>query len=1586
MQFLQTSIISLKAMIVGTALLAYSSYSMATALNDLRVNQLDTIDKQNSVVACMNLNYAPRHGVAHIDDFMQVESSNEADASIRTKHSFALQIKGQKACLSNLKYGRHYLVTFREGFPLADDQKLGEDYEYKFVVADRDERVSFQSATHILPAYQQQLVPIKTVNKEKATLIVFRLSPEQVQEQMQSGRFFKSLAGYEIEYLKKQVQVIGEQEIDLSGKKNLERTVNLDLSDVMANQQPGAYVLMLDSGEGRWTDRPTQTLIYTDTGLVSYQGEDGLHVYARSYETAMPKAGIELNLVAKNHDVLAKLKTNEQGKVTFNAELMHGKYGHQPVQVRYVNNNGELAVLQLTDQGLDLSEQPIGGAKSLQLLNTYLFSERGVYRLGEEIVLTGLIRDKALKAVDDMPLTLQMVRPDGEVALTKKISKLKAGGFQMRFDIPTSGRTGQWQTKLYLSMDDEPIGSYAFEVADYVPETIEVSISPEQEKYINDPLKVNVQSDFLYGAPASGLEVESSVTVKQNRRLFANYKDYVFGSAAEFPADFSRLDKVETNTDGAAIVEIPNGLLRYDWRDHALALALRVEVIEPSGRAAIRNKQIPALQHIQWVGVKSEHNYPVYDKDQPVLFQLASILNSQQAEPGKELYYQVIREDWDYHWYRNDGRWRYRINKFDDGVVASGDVITNEQGLARIDLGVMDWGRYRLEVTHGDSGQTTQLPFRNGWWNANGSQSALPDNVRLAPAKQQVNVGDGLAIKVEAPYAGKLHLVIANDTILEEQTLDLGSSDGEVELLVKQNWGQQFYVLASVYRPGKEQVGPARAVGVAHVKINRPELQANMQIIAPDRVEPNDPINIEIETDLPQGSQVVLAAVDEGILQLTRFASPNPNKWFTKKRRLGLDIRDLYGHLIQHQTGEVMKVRFGGDGDSGAPTAPPMENFVKPVAIVSDLVSVDKEGNVTVPMTFPQFNGKVRLMVVGFGDQAMTSATDNMIVRYPLVVQPKLPRFLATDDVAEIGVDLHNLELPDTEIELLWQTTPGLKLEGAKQSVTLKEGERKAVSSKLHAVQAGVNEVILTVKPKGYKSQTYTWNMTVVHNRLIETKMKQVLVQPGERETLISLVGNLTEASRSLSFSATSSPDVPTQWLVKTLSEYPFGCLEQTTSKAWPVLMLDTKRDGVDADKRDLHIDKAVTHLATMQMRDGSFSLWSGGSKREEWLTMYATEFLLEAKERGYKVPDDMLGKAKNFVMNYTKNYPAAKAYAYYLQAKIGTLDPGDLRYLAQQVLEDERHRVQTRIHLMLASELMGQNSLVQALYDSISEELPDRWDRYDYGSYTRDAAMIVYGMLSLADPNEQQLEQAYHAVQKLFTQAQERRWLSTQEKAWLLRLADKLGEADALPDDLPISIDLKNLVLSEAAGYLLQQDSWASFKNQSTESMYITMTARGVNKDLSDADSSNGVALTTTYVDLATGKEVALEKVKLGAEILVKHKIALTNGTDVELSLEVPVPAGFELEIPRLSGERQQVTDLDRSKPTFEEYRDDRYMAAWSLERGYQSLGGEDATVAYVMRAVTPGEFIVPAGIVEDMYRPEYRANSAEGRVTITP
>lgn len=1571
---------------IGMVVLAILSLNVvAKEVSNLRVDSLTFPDGQSKPMACVELNYPQSNQTEHLEDYLQLESSLDSDATIKTRHSVHLQQIDDRLCFGDLNYGKHYFVTFRSGFPLGDDHFVVDDYDYSFIVADKKPEIKFQTATYVLPTIHKAQVPVKVVNHHSAELQVFRLSPEQVQENMAGGQFFRSYSGYDLDRLRRSSQLIGNASIDFDNAKNEAETYNLDLSEVMQGQSPGAYLLAIKTDDRRWEDRPVQTLIYTDIGLSSYKGSDGLHVYARSYQSALPKAGLSIQLVGRNHDVLASAVTDELGKVLFNDALMRGQYGHQPVQIRHLGDDGEYAVLNLTGQSLDLSDRPVNGSTPLGLLNAYLFSERGVYRLGEDVVITGLVRDKQLAAVDDLPLTLKVIRPDGDVAIMKKIDSLRKGGFQQRFVVPSSGRTGQWKASLYLNTQGSPIGTLTFEVADYVPETIEVDLSNETAAYINDPLDIQVQSDFLYGAPAKNLDVESSVTISQNRRLFDQYKDFVFGSSDAFDGDFNRLNETKTDASGKAVVQLPNGLLRKDWIHHALEAKVRVQVIEPSGRAAIRSLNVPALQHVNWIGIKAAGDYPVYDKDKPVIFNVISITDTQSITPNARLKYELIEEDWDYHYYYNDGRWRYKVSKYDHQVVATGRVSTAENGIATIDMGSLDWGRYRIVVTNTESGQRTELPFRNGWWNADGSQSAMPDNVQIVPLKKSVTVGEELQVKVKAPYAGQLHLLVATDSIVEERLIDLASNETEVSIEIQEDWGQQVYLLASVYRPGGANVGPARAIGVSHVKIERPELHANIAITAPEKVRPGEEVDIQLATDLPAGSQVMLAAVDEGILQLTRYQSPNPNKWYLKKQRLDLDVRDLYGHLIQHKDGEQLRLNFGGDGDTGAPEAPPLENFVKPVALVTKLVDVDAEGNAKLAMEFPQFNGRVRLMAVGFGEQAMGASNQNMIVRHPLVVQPNLPRFLALNDEAEIGVSLHNIELPKGNIDVSWQVTDGLVLEKVDSQLVLDMGERKSITTTVQAVAPGVNKISLRIKSEHQPEQTYEWDMTVVFNRLLETHYQKAYIEPGERQTLRSQVGDLEIGSRSLELLASSTPIVPTGWLTKSLSRYPFGCLEQTTSKAWPILMLNKERDSANLQQRDKHIAKAITHLSTMQLRDGSFSLWSGGTTREHWLSMYATEFLIEAKERGHKVPELMLDRATNFVINYNGNYEAARAYAYYLRAKLGEMDAGALRYFTNQSLK-ANYRTQVYMHLMMANDLMGAYDKIDGLWEKARIGAASYWYRSDYSSPVRDAALGIYATLSLSSSNAEQKEQAFIIVQELFQEAQDKRWLSTQEKAWLLRLADQLGEAEKLSEILPVSLDFQDMRLGDVADYLVKQDSWTSFKNKSEETMYLSMTSTGFNKSLSDAASHNGTKLKTRYYDLATGKEISLRSMKVGTEVLVRHKIEITSGTDTELSLEAAIPAGFELEVPRLSGERPEVSELKKTPPTFEEFRDDRYMAAWSLPRGYRSLNEGDSTIAYVMRAVTPGEFIVPAAQVEDMYRPQYHANTAESTVLITP
>ena len=351
------------------------------------------------------------------------------------------------------------------------------------------------------------------------------------------------------------------------------------------------------------------------------------------------------------------------------------------------------------------------------------------------------------------------------------------------------------------------LGDVTFEVADYVPETIDVTLKSAQEIYSNTKVAVSVNSEFLYGAPAEYLPVESGLTLFKSRRPFAKFKKYLFGTSKEFEQFREKLPETHTDGEGNALLTLPADLITdSSVRHQPIKIRLRVGVVEPNGRLAQRTLDMLALHFPSWVGVQSENDYPVYDVDKPIGFNLINVDRSQDPVPNNELSYKVFEEKWDYHWYRTGGEWKYRVDVFDRAVIESGKVTTNELGRSHVSLQNRDWGRYRLEVTDEASSQVTDLRYRVGWWSAEGNQAAIPDNVKIAPDRGEINPGDSVTINIQAPYAGKLHLIVATDSILEERFVELDDKQVQVTLDSKPSWGTGVYFLATVYRPGENNV------------------------------------------------------------------------------------------------------------------------------------------------------------------------------------------------------------------------------------------------------------------------------------------------------------------------------------------------------------------------------------------------------------------------------------------------------------------------------------------------------------------------------------------------------------------------------------------------------------------------------------------------------------------------------------------------------------------------------------------------------------------------------------------------------------
>ena len=1579
----------LQCTLLAIIVLLFSTNAIAQTINGT-ASVLDFEKTKGQPKRCIKLPSVLDATQLYYGDFMRLEGGPKGNPETSFQaQPMALTTSSQTLCFNELNYGYRYHVTFREGFPLANDDTFRQKERTSFDVPNLQTTIEFQNNSLILPTIGGPKVPIMLTNTGEFSLKVFRLSESQI-KMHQGLKGLRLLSKYDINNLEDAADLVAEQDFAVAVPNNKPTTFNLDLAELVDTQKVGIYVLVVDSDDlklGKWEDRPTQYLMFTDIGLSSYMGLEGLRVYARSYATADAMANTQIDLLAKNQEVLQSLTTNAQGFVDFSLPMMSGQGGLTPIEVKATNPAGLVSYLDLTGQQMDLADRPVAGAEPLGLFNAYLFTERGVYRPGEDVVLSGLVRNKSIIAPTNVPLTLKIVNAQGKTQFTQLIGHLEQGGLQHRFTVPKASKTGLWTASLYLNTIDDPIGTVAFSVEDYIPETLAVSLSNKLSSYTNQAIDIALQSDYLYGAPATELAVSAQLNLTPLRRLFAQRPAYVFGHYGD--ATVKKALQVKATDDlGQAVIKVPANLLKNIDPNQAHSLKVTAGVTEPSGREVRTRLQMPVLNHASWVGVRVTNEAQGFDRDASIAFNLINISSADTAISAGKIHYKVIEEDWDYHWYYNKS-WKYTINRFDKSVVASGTLTTNNDGAARLELGTQTWGRYRLEVMDTSSGQSTQLRYRVGWWNAAGSQSALPDQVKMALSQAKVVAGEQVKVQIKPPYAGKLHLLIANQTILEERVLDIPAEGMEVVLDVQQTFGPDVYVMANVYRPGHQGAGPARAVGISYLSVEQPQLVAQVKMIAPEKTKPNQTVDIEVHTNLPAGSRVILAAVDEGILQLTGYASPSPLAHFLAKRRLSLGIMDLYGHLIQHQEGENLRVYFGGDGDgAGGSDVAPLSTFVKPLALVSDLAPVDAQGKVTISLDLPQFNGQVRLMAVAFNAQQMGAASEQMIIRDAVVVQPIMPRFMSVGDQAQVGVSLHNLELPDGEFTLNWDSTDNFELSQQQQRLSLAQDERANFSILVNAKTAEAGRIGVTLNKPDGGQQYYHWDLTAVTNRFIEEYESSIFLAAGSRGTIGNDASDLTPASRQLSVQVTNAPLLATDWISQSLSRYPFGCLEQTTSKAWPLLYITNNTRGWSQAERTQHIAKAINHIGQMQLSNGAFSLWRGGNQPEPWLSMYAMEFLQEAKAKGYTVPTEMITQGMDYVENLDVNIMSVNAYAMFIRTKYGNADPGEARYLASLLMkQDKDFGVQSHVHLATTFGLLGDEERARETLSHTRTSSFNAWARYDYRTNLRDKALYSYFALQSDYVNSTIKANITKRLEELFEDAKNQRYLSTHEKSWLLRLASLSKDAKPLPTNLPISLDFKDAQLKDLSAYLKAQASWTSAKNISNEDMYIKVSSSGVNKGLTE-EFSNKMAITTRYKNLATGEDMSLTQVSQGVDVMVTHTIEIDKDLkyDMELSIEAPVPAGFELENPRLSSGRALVTKVSRLKANFEEYRDDRYVGAWSLSKGYQSRGMKDQVlhVAYVMRAVTPGSYLVPAIAIEDMYQPKNRANTAESRVVV--
>ena len=1164
--------------------------------------------------------------------------------------------------------------------------------------------------------------------------------------------------------------------------------------------------------------------------------------------------------------------------------------------------------------------------------------------------------------------------------------------------LPRDARLGAWRVELYLDPKAPPIGSAEFRVEDFVPPQLKLELSAaDRPVRPGEAFPVDLVARYYYGAPGAGLPTEAEAVIALDENPFPMQPGFRFGLVdEEFTGD--RRDIEAPSTDGNGKARLSVTLNDLPDLTRPLAATIRVGVFEPSGRAVYETVSRPIRQRPLAIGLRSPAGDDAVPEGSEAKLDIIAVDPSGAPIPATGLRYELLRETWEYRWYSVGGVWHHksdiRSQPIDTGTINIG--ADAPASLAR----QLPAGRYRWEVTDPATGAQSSLRFHVGWW-VEAELPDVPDKLEATLDKPSYQPGETAKLFIKAPFGGEAELAIASDRVLSLRALSLPAGGTTLDIPIDASWGSGVYALVSAYRPsdapGPQQRGPGRAVGVAWLGIDSSPRALVATLAAPDVVRPRGAVEVPVKvTGLATGEEayVTLAAVDEAVLKLTEFDSPAPEKYYFGKRQLGVELRDLYGRLIDARANAVGILRSGGDTFAKRSVAGLPDKSSKVVALFSGIVQLDADGAARVRFEIPDFQGQLRLMAVAFSAHKVGSAVASMTVRDPVVTTVSLPRFLAPGDAGRIGVSINNLEgeAGDYHLSMSANGAPGFAAP-VDRTIRLSPGGNFTDGFVLSAATPGNATLELELTGPGNLRIARDFTIGVRPVQAYQLRRFVGRLQPGESVTLDDgAADEFLPGTAEALLSVSPRPDWDVPGLLRALDRYAYGCLEQTTSRALPLLYVEEvarlwRTDPGAATAETL--DRAIGHVVELQRSDGGFGVWSDTGDTVPWLDAYAADFLIRAKEHGKNVPDFAIKSAVGWLHDYVRqdhteigDLPAV-AYAHYVLARAKSDDLNELRYFTDtQMARLPTQLAKAQVAAALAQ--YGDAARASNAYDAALLPPPPRpaGIRYvDYGSELRDSAAVL-AFAADHPGNQTRLTEIIDRIAERFSHAVR---TSTQEQAWLLMAAEAAAKAGAgnmtvatgaeAPKTQGDPLYLRRVLGSGGAPIVVT--------NRGTAPAWRSVSITGIPSADLPAEA-HGYSVTRNLYR-PDGQIADLSKVRQADLLVAVIKGTRTGAAQPVQTLVVDLlPAGFEIETATVSKGRS-TTDYswlpELTEATYIEERDDRFVAALDLKEDTR-----DFTLAYIVRAVTPGDFKYPALVAEDMYDPETSGRTALGKLTIAP
>lgn len=1459
---------------------------------------------------------------------------------------------------------------------------------------------SFTASGMVLPLRDELRLPISAVNVDEVNIDFFRVDAEYLPRFLAEYRPGAGMGNWELEQITKRAKRVfsGRYALELDANRRETRLINVKEPQLA---EAGVYfAVMSPLGNYDWRKETTYFAV-SDMGLSARRYRDQLEVFVSSLASADPLKDVQLSLLDEKGNRLQVQTTDPQGHRRFDQV--------QGARLLLAEQGNHLAVLRLDGAAFDLSTFDLG-TQPWQAQQLYLFSGRDLYRPGERLDSEILLKGQDGQLLPGMAVELEVKQPDGQLLEQKRLLPDNLGAAHYGLRLPIDAPLGRWTINLKTAAGSR--FEWPFLVEEFLPERLKLQLGkgPDGEvTSLDAALSLPLQGDYLYGAPASATKAKAEVKISRATMPFTQWQEFTLGDVllAEQGKDLEPLNLI-LNAQGQGTFSLADELDGVRALG-PLEVAYRVSLAEPGGRAVNRSRtQYGWPAGSQWPALKADFVADRVEGGKPLPFQILNLDEQGQPVAGA-VKVRLINEYRDYYWHYADGEgWKYEFN--------SQPYLEQEQTLQLDGKGPtlltlqLAAGWYRLEVENSQGHQSSlRVEIGSYAWGGGGEQ-ARPDKIAITLDKRAYLAGDKAKVTLVAPRPGKgLLLVEDGDGLRWWQRIELKGAGGdakdargEFEIPVSPEWQRHdLHISAQIAAPdsdskpvSQKSVQSLRSVGLVPLTLDREARRLPLTLSAPDKAVPLTRLEVTATSTPNSQGRVVLAAVDRGVLNISDYQPLDPFEIFFGRKRFAQDLFDNYGQVIPPQDGKLARLNYGGDRaplkKGGA-----LESRVEVAALWSGEVSFDENGKAVIPLDLPNFNGELALMALAWNEQQVGEAERAVKVVAPLVAEIGWPRFGARGDETRALVQLRNMSGEDQTLSLAWTLNGGLKANGElPRTLSLKNGEEQWLTLPLTVTGAsGVASLQLAASGKDF-AISRDWYLPLRSPWPAETRQRYQMLAPGQQMSFAptELAGlDRANLQGQLSLSGTPPWDPAAQW--QALADYPYACLEQTLSRAWPYLLTTADEraawsnpaEGKNAVS-EADVQRALLQrLQRLQLPSGGFGLWDGRSDEEQWLTAYAADYLLARKEAGDAVPEAMLNQALNRLQSYLTDSQygerwssapehsrlAYQAYSAYVLARVGKAPLATLRLIWEQQADHARSGLPL-LHLSLALSAMGdEQNAARALSRALATE---RGDDYlgDYGSPLRDEALE----LSLLRQHKLAAERWSALSAKVADTLAHRQWLSTQERLALLRLA----RFDPAVDwQARVTSSLGSGSLSGSAPLQLgapEALAASAVTNEGKGSLYVQRTLIGY-PEQAPTRLSQGISVTRSWFN-SDGQPFDPAKVKVGDLVVVRLNVSSESAVPDALLVEM-VLAGFELENPAL-GNSIKLEELSiEGKPAWQsewndylkhqEFRDDRYTAALDLSEG------SNQQLVYLMRAVTPGRYQVPPTQVEDMYRPELRA-----------